>query len=65
MGAKPIKPPAMNDYKLAILHAKSTAPKGDTPRNDLPQHHNVINGLPATRWADWDEALKLRNEVRR
>jgi hypothetical protein len=20
---------------------------------------------PATRWADWDEALKLRNEVRR
>jgi hypothetical protein len=51
----------MNPNLAPIINAHR-APKGQ-PHDR--QHHNVINGLPATRWADWDEALKLRNEVRR
>jgi hypothetical protein len=47
------------NYTVAKLNAAATAPKGQ-PHDR--QHHNVINGLPATRWTDWDEALKLRNE---
>jgi hypothetical protein len=51
----------MNPNLSPVINAHR-APKGQ-PHDG--QHDNVINGLPATRWSDWDEALKLRNEVRR
>lgn len=43
---------------LARLNAKSTAPKiayGEE-QDACTQHHNVINGQPATKYADWDQA---------
>jgi hypothetical protein len=51
----------MNPNISPLINAHR-APKGQ-PHDR--QHDNVINNLPATRWADWDEALNLRNEVRR
>lgn len=51
---------------LAKLAAASTAPKTTygEEQDACQQHHNVINGLPATKYADWDEALKFRNQPR-
>lgn len=52
----------MNPNISPVINAHR-APKGQ-PHDR--QHYRVYYlGLPATKWADWDEALKLRNEVRR
>lgn len=56
------------NYTVAKLVAASTAPK-TTPgqmQDALRQHHNVINGLPATPYSDWDESKrKLANQPRK
>jgi hypothetical protein len=67
------------NYTIAKLNAASTAPKGqphDRQHYDavygpecvtltIRAEIELTDEVPATRWADWDEALKLRNEVRR
>jgi hypothetical protein len=49
----------MNPNTAPLIN-EHRAPKG-AGRRECSIHSNVINGLPATDWSDWDEALKRRN----
>jgi hypothetical protein len=53
------KPRRMNPNTAPLIN-EHRAPKG-AGRRECSIHSNVINGLPATDWSDWDEALKRRN----